>query len=248
MRAFLMGGGPHSLAAHRPFADAVGAAHRVVVYLLDEPDAEPGRWSAQLAAVGLLNTAVITVSDDRPPIADDLDSARGVYVAGGLTPGYRKVMVGPGIGTGWLSRAKAEGIVYGGFSAGSAIAGRRALIGGWRATVGDRTVQVAPEECGEDLDELTISEGLGIVPFLIDVHAAQWGTLQRLVFAVRHGRPGVGWALDEDTALEVVDGVPIAVHGSGAATLIRAEGDVVVVRPYLAGQVLGGPGSDEPTV
>lgn len=247
MHAFLIGGGRDSVAAHRPFAHAVGGG-RVVVYLLDEPDAEPERWSAELVAAGVADTVVITVSSDRSPRPDDLDGAAGVYVAGGLTPGYRDVLVGmstsTGTGTGWLDRARVEGLVYAGFSAGSAIAAEHAVVGGWQVAVGERTVPVVHEDCGEDLDPLTVAAGLGVVPFLVDVHAAQWGTLNRLIRAVLGASgPGLGWALDEATALEVVDGTPVAVHGSGAATLVRAASDgAAVVRPYLAGDDLTGAG------
>lgn len=235
MRTFLIGGGRDSVAAHRPFARAVDGG-RVVIYLLDEQDAEPDRWTAQLAAAGAPDSVVITVSADRPPSEQDLDGTAGVYVAGGLTPGYREVMVGAG--TGWLDRPNRDDLVYAGFSAGSAIAAEQALVGGWRACVGDRTVPVLDADFGEDLDPLTVAQGLGLVPFLVDVHAAQWGTLNRLIHAVLDpAGPGIGWALDEDTTLEAVDGIPVAVHGTGAATLVRTAGDgTVVVRPVLAGQ------------
>ena len=239
VHVFLIGGGRNSVAAHRPYARAV-AGGRIVVYLLDEDDAEPDRWTAELADAGARGASVITVSAERPPRLDDLDGAAGVYVAGGLTPGYRDVLVGAG--TGWLDPARSDGLVYGGFSAGSAIAADRALIGGWQAEVGGRTVAVVHEDCGEDLEVLTVATGLGVVPFLVDVHAAQWGTLNRLIHAVLDpAGPGHGWAVDEATTLEVVDGVPVAVHGTGAATLVRsAGGRSAVVRAFLAGDDLTG--------
>jgi len=234
MRAFLIGGGRDSVAAHRPFVDAVGPGSRVVVYLLDEQDAEPDRWSAELAAAGLEHSTVITVSAERPARPEDLDDAAGVYVAGGLTPGYRDALVDGG--TAWLDRMRADGLIYAGFSAGSAIAAEHALVGGWQATVGGRAVAAVHEDVGEDLEPLTIGHGLGIVPFMIDVHAAQWGTLQRLIYAVLSSSgPGVGWALDEATTLEVEDGVPVAVHGAGAATRVRADGAAASVSIFLAG-------------
>ncbi len=237
MQAFLIGGGRQSVAAHRPFARALDGG-RVVIFLLDEEDAEPDRWTTELAAAGAPDSEVVIVSPDRPPRPEDLVGAAGVYVAGGLTPGYRDVMVGAG--TGWLDRMRRGGLVYGGFSAGAAIAPEQALVGGWRTTVGGRNVPVVDEDCAEDLDQLTISRGLGVVPFLVDVHAAQWGTLNRLIRAVLDpAGPGIGWALDEDTTLQVIDGRPAAVHGAGAATLVRSAGDgAVVVRPFVAGDAL----------
>src|SRR6185312_7629322 len=169
-----------------------------------------------------------------PARPEDLDDVAGVYVAGGLTPGYRDALVDGG--TAWLDRMRADGLIYAGFSAGSAIAAEHALVGGWQATVGGRAVAAVHEDVGEDLEPLTIGHGLGIVPFMIDVHAAQWGTLQRLIYAVLSSSgPGVGWALDEATTLEVEDGVPVAVHGAGAATRVRADGAAASVSIFLAG-------------
>ena len=256
MHAFLIGGGAGSPAAHRPFADAALAAgakvgppgaarpaRPVVVYLLDEPDGEEpdrDRWIEELRAVGLDRGEVVVVSPDRPPAVDDLDGAAGVYVAGGWTPGYRDVLVDGG--TDWLEPVRTGSVPYAGFSAGSSIAAEHALVGGWRVERNGRAVPVCHEDVGEDLDLLTIGPGLAVVPFLVDVHAAQWGTLHRLVHALSiPGTPDVGWAIDEATALEVVDGVPVAVHGDGAATRVRrvdSAGGTVEVTVVTAGESL----------
>ena len=98
---------------------------------------------------------------------------------------------------------------YAGFSAGAAIAPERALVGGYLL----RGVEVASEDAGEELDELEVRDGLGLVPFAVDVHAAQWGTVSRLVAAVDAGLIAEGVAIDEHTAL-IVSG-DTAVHGSG---------------------------------
>ena len=76
---------------------------------------------------------------------------------------------------------------------GAAIAGRWAIVGGWRR--GDR--EICAEEAGEDLEQLTVLDGLGLVPFAVDVHATQWGTLTRLAHAVRGRLAPEGWAVDE---------------------------------------------------
>ena len=66
-----------------------------------------------------------------------------------------------------------RGRPYLGFSAGAMIAPERAIIGGYRV----RGVEVCPEEASEGLGEVELREGLGLVPFAVDVHAAQAGTL-----------------------------------------------------------------------
>jgi len=189
MRTFLIGGGRAegpdgrraSIAAHEPFARAAGHG-TVVVYVLDDADADPDRWSGVLAAAGMARTSVVPVSGNRPPRPADLQGASGVYVAGGLTPAYRDALVDQG--TEWLAAARAAGLPYAGFSAGAAVAATGALVGGWRTEFRGRGIAICDEDFGEDLDELTVRPGLGLVPFLVDVHAAQWGTLNRLVHAV----------------------------------------------------------------
>ena len=61
----------------------------------------------------------------------------------------------------------ALGRPYAGYSAGSAIAASRALIGGWLAPGGHPVVD---REVAEELDGLTVRDGLGLVPFSVDVH------------------------------------------------------------------------------
>ena len=86
---------------------------------------------------------------------------------------------------------------YAGFSAGAAIAGTHAVIGGWRLD----GVPVCPEDSNEDLDAVAVVEGIGLVPGAVDVHAAQWGNVSRLVAVVAAGLAPEGVALDEGTTL-----------------------------------------------
>jgi cyanophycinase len=128
-------------------------------------------------------------------------------------------------------------VPFAGFSAGAAIASRRALVGGWRARVGDRTVAVCDPDAGEDLEAVTVRDGLGLVPFTVDVHASQWGTLGRLLHAVSGPGDTTGVAIDEATAVEV-DGDRMTVHGHGAAYAVRRaceDGPAASVRVLVAG-------------
>jgi cyanophycinase len=155
-----------------------------------------------------------------------------ILVAGGLTPAYLESLR-PRFGE--IRRQVADGTPYLGFSAGAAIAAERALVGGWK--IGD--VEVCAEAAGEELEEVTIEEGIGLLDVTVDVHAAQWGTLGRLCHAVQ--AEGVeGWAVDEGTALECRDGRPVAVHGVGAAARVQPVGDgaeEVAVRFFAGGAV-----------
>ncbi|WBQ03610.1 Type 1 glutamine amidotransferase-like domain-containing protein [Kribbella sp. CA-293567] len=220
MEIFLIGGGRAARAAHVPFVEAC-AGGPIVVFVLDDDDLDTARWETVLEEAGATAVTVVPVSEGRPPQATDLIDAAGIYVAGGLTPGYRDVLVGAGAE--WLDAARTAGLVYAGFSAGAAIASDQALVGGWQTEYDGRTLDVCDSDLAEDLGSLTLLPGLGLVPFLVDVHAAQWGTLYRLVHAVL--RTGLeGWAIDEGTVLAVgPDGQP-RVYGAGAATHVQPNG------------------------
>jgi cyanophycinase len=206
---FLIGGGRDAAAiraSHAGFVRACGGGPIAAVILDEGADTDRDRWSGALALAGASEVHELVVSGARRPRPGDLDGAAGVFVAGGWTPGYHEALVGSG--TGWLPRD----VPYAGYSAGAAIAARRAILGGWRL---DGTAVCAPE-AAEDLDELAVAPGLGLVRFAVDVHATQWGTLTRLVHAVAAGLVDEGWAVDEGTAL-VVDGAEPSVAGLGAA-------------------------------
>jgi cyanophycinase len=232
MHAFLIGGGRDEaavLAAHRPFVAALDGP--VVCLALDEgPETQTARWEDNLRAAGVADVRTVVISPSRPPVAGDFEGAAGVYVGGGLSPGYQEVLAAD---SGWLR----PDLVYAGFSAGAAVAARRALVGGWRAVVGGTEVTVCDEDAGEDLDPVTVRQGLGAVDVLVDVHAAQWGTLGRLCHAVL--AEGVeGWAIDEGTTLECRDGRPVAVHGVGAAArAVPGSPGAVSLSFFAAGRV-----------
>jgi cyanophycinase len=206
---FLIGGGREDAqvrASHAPFVAACGGGPIVAFALTD-----PSRWEAALRLAGAAEVRCLL----QPPGEADLAGAAGVFVAGGWTPGYQDALAG------WRPPA---GLPYGGFSSGAAVASARAIVGGWR--LGGR--EVCAEEAGEDLDELDVRDGLGLVPFAVDVHATQWGTLTRLVHAVRAGLVGEGWAIDEGTVLVVDDGA-VRVEGLGGAYRVAPrDGEVAV--------------------
>jgi cyanophycinase len=212
---FLIGGGREPeqvLPTHRPFVAACGEG-TIVCLVADEGDGvdeERWRWALMDAADGAPpEVAVVVLSSERAIRDEDVAGAAGIYVAGGLTPLYADALAG------WRPPA---GVPYAGFSAGAALAADQAIVGGWRGVDG---APVCPQETGEDLEAITLHPGLGLVPFAVDIHAAQWGTLGRLVHAVQEGLVAEGWALDEGALL--VDG---EVHGPGAAWHVGPGGRV----------------------
>lgn len=206
---FLIGGGREDAqvrASHSPFVAACEGGP-IVAFALEDPE----RWAGALRLAGAGEVRSLL----EPPSADDLAGAAGVFVGGGWTPGYQEAL------SGWHAPTD---LPYAGFSSGAAVAAARAIVGGWR--LGGR--DVCAEEAGEDLDELAVRDGLGIVDFAVDVHATQWGTLTRLVHAVGAGLVDEGWAVDEGTVLVVDDGA-IHVEGLGSAYRVAPRDGRVAV-------------------
>jgi cyanophycinase len=212
-RVHLVGGGRDDVRVAplvRAFLDDAGEGPVRLLLVLEAGDIESeGRYRRLFALAGAPGVDVRTVAEGTAFDADVLDGVGALAVGGGLTPAYADAIVPL---RRRVQELLASGVPYLGFSAGAAIAASQALVGGWRLD----GVPIAAEDAAEELDELDVREGLGIVSFTVDVHTAQWGTLTRLVAAASGGliRGGVG--LDEHTAL-VVDAHGSSVCGAGAA-------------------------------
>lgn len=223
---YLLGGGWGPASAEELYGPFVAECDGPIALVVEDgpdSDAYAQRYVDVLARCGASGVRVCKLGAEGPPAGDDLASAAGVLVGGGLTPAYHRALAEHG--TGWL----APDVPYLGFSAGAAIAPDAALIGGWLA--GDRAV--CNEDNAEDLQELTVRPGLGLVPWTIDVHASQWGNLSRLVHALREGGER-GFAIDEDTGLVVRDG-GWTVTGAGFVYEAARDGDGVHVRTHTRG-------------
>ena len=235
-RVFLIGGGWEPQAAealYGPFLRAVGGSGAVGCLIIDEGDG-----AAQFARYEAVLRKVAPACEPVPllvPIGGEfdvaaLDEVDALLVCGGLTPAYQEALAEV------LDRLPRElgerGIPYAGFSAGAAVAAARAVVGGWLSG----GVPVCPEDTGEDLDEIEVRPGLGLVPFAVDVHAAQWGTLPRMIDAVERGAAPSGVTIDENTLLEV-HGQEARVSGRGQVRTVRRAADGgVLVRAYGAGE------------
>jgi cyanophycinase len=221
-------------AVYGPFLEAAGTAPAVACVVVDEGDGTEQfrRWETVLLATGPCEPAPVLVPLGGVLDPAALDGADALLVCGGLTPAYAAALAPVAARVrDWLAEGDRP---YAGFSAGAACAAGAAVVGGWRSG----GVPVCPEDAAEDLEEVTVVPGLGLVPFAVDVHAGAWGTLGRATAAVLAGGPDRAVALDEDTALGVVDG-RASVSGSGVAWLVeRGPGGAVAVRRLAAGEVL----------
>ena len=231
MSIHLVGGGwsPDAPDIYEPFVAeaavrgaALGRDVPRVAVLVVVADGSPGDefvtgWPALIAHGGRCEAVVTVVQAGAAFDTRVLSDVDGLVVAGGLTPAYLE-SVTPLIDQ--VRLLVADGLPYLGFSAGAMIAADRALLGGW--LIGD--VAVCPEAAAEGLGEVTLGEGLGLVDLAIDVHAAQWGTLTRLVAATEAGLVRGGVAIDEHTALVVGEGA-LAVLGTGNVWRVEPQTD-----------------------
>jgi cyanophycinase len=228
----LLGGGSNAATApvlFGPFLDRAGPAPVVACILLDEGDGASyfTQWAAALMRTAVCEPVPVFVQPGGSVAVTDLGDADAMLVCGGLTPAYAAALapVAPAIRA-WLAEGDRP---YAGSSAGAAVAATHALVGGWL----DRGLEICPEEVSEDLEEISIVPGLGLVDYLIDVHCAQWGTLPRLIAAVEESAGGRGLAIDENTAVHLADGVA-TVAGVGAAREVIRRPEGPTVRTYRA--------------
>lgn len=242
MSIFLVGGGPDTVTTPVVFDRFMrevrhraggGRVARIVVVLVDHEGSseyflpayvDPLRARAACEVVTVLLHPGGVVA---PDVFADVDA---IVVGGGPTPVYLDGLrnAAPAI-----RLAVAAGAPYLGFSAGAMVAPSRAIIGGYRV----RGTEVCGEECSEGLDEVEIRDGLGLVPFAVDVHAAQAGTLGRAVAAVVSGLVDKAVAVDENTALVLPHSDPQEQRaiGTGNCWLVRGTGHKATVSVLSAG-------------
>lgn len=179
-----------------PFLDQAGSHPSIACVVIDEGDGleQFGRWESALRRTSACHPVPVLVRLGEVLDTRALGDAQGVLVCGGLTPAYADALVpaAPQLRA-WL----AQGRPYAGFSSGAALAATNAVVGGWL----HHGREVCPEDASEDLAEVTVRAGLGLVDVSIDVHCDQWRTLPRLKAAVSMTAAGRGLAIDEDTAV-----------------------------------------------
>jgi cyanophycinase len=217
-RAFLVEAAARALLSGRDLP-------RIGVLLVreDEPTAlDRGlAYETQLRRVSPCEPVVTAIVEGELFVSGALSDIDGLLIGGGLTPAYLDAVT-PIIDE--IRLLVGDGLPYLGFSAGAMIAADAAVIGGWR--IGE--IEVCGEDAAEGLDEITVVEGLGLVDLAIDVHAAQWGTVSRLIAATEAGLVDGGLAIDEFTAL-IVDDDGLRVVGSGSVWQVIAHDDGVLV-------------------
>lgn len=161
-----------------------------------------------LTAAGECEPVVLEYGVEQEAALADFIDIDALYVSGGDPREYLRALQ-PVLGE--IRRRVAEGTPYFGTSAGALIAADKALVAGY--SIGG--IAVAPPSISDAESELEIAAGIGLVDITIEVHAAQWGTVSRLIAATEANLVTGGVAIDEDTALVVTDG-GLTVSGSGS--------------------------------
>ncbi|KUM33292.1 Type 1 glutamine amidotransferase-like domain-containing protein [Arthrobacter sp. EPSL27] len=246
MSIFLVGGGPDTTTTPVIFDQFVaevvhraGASRppRIAVVLVDHEGSAAYFLPAYLEPLNrrlACDTVPVLLRRGEPVDPGVFDGVDAIVVGGGPTPVYAEGLRPAGAA---IRQAVQAGVPYLGFSAGAMIAGERAIVGGYLV----RGAEVCPEDASEGLGEVELREGLGLVPFAVDVHAAQAGTLGRAVAAVVHGMAGKAVAVDENTALVLphLDPGEQRAIGSGNCWLVRGPGPRATVS-ILGSVVTGG--------
>ncbi|WP_213813945.1 Type 1 glutamine amidotransferase-like domain-containing protein [Glaciihabitans sp. dw_435] len=207
---------------------AAGAARVIprigVLLLADDPAAgldKSAQFSAMLTGIAACDPIITVITDGAEATSSLLSDIDGLLIGGGVTPDYLEAVI-PIVEE--IRLLVGDGLPYLGFSAGAAIAADESIVGGWK--IGD--VPVGSEEIGEGLEEVTVVAGLGLVDLAVDVHAAQWGTLARLIAATEAGLVAGGVAIDEDTVLIVGEG-DLRVEGIGSVWRVTPHDDGILV-------------------
>jgi cyanophycinase len=230
----LIGGGwddGASRAVYGDFARRVAERGGRLVYVLQ--NGTPGRRFLDLfASFGLTTVRRVTISALHPLDIGQLHGADGVFVCGGVNPLYQRALADAAFELRAL--VQDEGVPYAGFSAGAVVAAEQALVGGWRTTHDEMDVEVCAERRNEGLRDVTVAPGVGLVPFAVDVHGTQWGTISRAVHALEAGLVDDCVLVDENTSLDIDDGLAV-VRGLGSVYRVHVDGPRVVIETYLPG-------------
>ena len=227
---FLIGGGWREETFSQTYGHFLEAAtennkRRIAIIVAEETGANSHeqflRFFRAFESVGLIfsDAFEVIVSAENPLTTEKLAEIKptGIFVCGGLTPAYHDALCRD---KSWLEYLFENKIPYCGFSAGASVASEKAIIGGWRREINNQIIEIADKNAGEDLDLLEVRSGLKLVPFTVDVHATQWGTLSRLIHSIDAGFAHEGWAIDENTMLKIYEN-NISVHGAGSAYRVR---------------------------
>ena len=137
--------------------------------------------------------------------------ATGVFFTGGNQLRLSTILGGTRVAK-MIRQINAAGVTVGGTSAGASI-------------LSDHMIAFGSEGSSPRADSVRLAPGLGLTNrFIIDQHFRQRDRLGRLVSALAYNPFPVGIGLDEDTAAFIGPDNTLEVEGSGAVTVVDADG------------------------
>jgi cyanophycinase len=189
----------------------------LVTTATDQPDQVRAEYEQVFRKLGVAAITELRLRGrgdaDSDATAAELSQATGVFLCGGDQSRLR-TLVGSRAGHVLRDRLRA-GLVIAGTSAGATALGHAMILGGAGGEVSPGAVRTSP--------------GLNLVPkALIDMHFGERGRLPRLLSAIALDPDHLGLGIDENTAI-LVEGTRFEVLGTGAVTVVDAEGATVVL-------------------
>ncbi len=162
------------------------------------------------ARVTALNFAT-RADGNREDWLERLTRATGVFFTGGDQLRLSTILGGTRAAK-LIRQANAAGVAVGGTSAGASI-------------LSEHMIAFGSEGGSPRADSVRLAPGLGLTNrFIIDQHFRQRDRLGRLVTALAYNPFSVGIGLDEDTAAFIGPDNTLEVEGTGAVTVVDADG------------------------
>ena len=141
-----------------------------------------------------------------------IEQASGIFITGGTQLRLSTILGGTPVAQA-IRACNAHGVPVGGTSAGAGILSEHMIAGGDSDTP-------TPNANG-----VRLAPGLGLTNrFVIDQHFRQRDRLGRLLSALAYNPFAIGLGVDEDTAAFIGPDNTVEVEGSGAVTVVDAEG------------------------
>lgn len=141
-----------------------------------------------------------------------IEQASGIFITGGNQLRLSTILGGTPVAQA-IRTCNAHGVPVGGTSAGAGILSEHMIAGGDSDTSTPHA------------DGVRLAPGLGLTNrFVIDQHFRQRDRLGRLLSALAYNPFAIGLGVDEDTAAFIGPDNTVEVEGSGAVTVVDAEG------------------------
>ena len=141
-----------------------------------------------------------------------IEQASGIFITGGNQLRLSTILGGTPVAQA-IRACNAQGVPVGGTSAGAGILSEHMIAGG------------QSEAATPHADSVRLAPGLGLTNrVVIDQHFRQRDRLGRLLAALAYNPFAIGLGVDEDTAAFIGPDNTVEVEGSGAVTVVDADG------------------------